>query len=368
MNMQVIIAEIKQQMGWLEPERRLGQVKKWRCSTEVSKFILEGILLRIQQNQSLAEFQLTSAEISTLVDMAIEKKIKINFQYRQINLLTLLLSTGTVVTTPDVFSILEQKDASIEQHIIHKAIIKNQQTSHHPLEKKSVVFGLSGNPPTHNHALFIEHLADTYDNSVHVVLNALNPLKKGAVDPEIRYEMLTTLLVERGLSKRCQVERLEIDRCAPSRMVATMSALVLMSEPHTHFTLALGWDGLKTFTKWYNWVKLSRLCEIAFYSRPGEFMDRDAMKNWLKPLKNAAARIKIIFATEAQHAHFHSACEGICTRIEPIKTEKGSSTEARLAYADGALLAPPGISPGVDAIVRAHGLYLPEPVIKLEKE
>jgi len=371
MNIQEIIFEIKQQAGWLDPQRLLGIFKKLRHSREAKEVILEGILQRIHQNQSLNELKLTPDEISTLVDLAIEKQIKINFQNRKIDLLTLLLSTGTIggpVTAPDVFSILEQKDASIEQHIIEKAMIQCQQTSSIYPEKKSVVFGLSGNPPTMNHALFIEHLADTYDNPVHVVLNALNPLKTGVVDPEIRYDMLTTLLAERKLSARCQVERLEIDRCPPSRMVATMSALVLMSEPNTHFTLALGLDGLKSFTKWYQWEKLSQLCEIAFYPRPGEVMDKDAMKQHLKPLIEAGARIKMVFATPEDQALYQEACEGINTCVEDVKTENGSSTEARQAYAEeGTLTPPPGISPGVDAIVREKGLYLPDSAMKLRQ-
>lgn len=208
---------------------------------------------------------------------------------------------------------------------------------------RTVVFGLSGNPPTKNHALFIKHLLSLprFDK-VRVVLSNASPLKlaEDYLEPEARLELLKVMLEAEGLlSDKLVIERLELDRPPPSYMIDTLKALKARA-PDERITLALGLDTLKTFTKWHEWSAFGGLCEIEFYPRADEVMSEEEIDEALEPLKQA-------------HINAHA----IDTTQEPVPMTKGSATDARAHYKFGYKGVPEGITKVVDEMIRERGYY-----------
>ncbi|MDF1646190.1 MAG: hypothetical protein P1U61_04295 [Legionellaceae bacterium] len=212
---------------------------------------------------------------------------------------------------------------------------------------KTIVFGLSGNPPTKNHLLFIQHLLSlkTYD-LVRVVLNAQSPLKsfQGYIPAEGRFELLKAMLDFESVDfNRCILERLELERPPPSYMIDTLSALISRAKQQgidEKITLALGLDALKQFTRWYQWDTYGTLCEVKFYPRVGEEMPLKDVNTSLSPLHEAGIQASVVsFEDEKPHM------------------VAGSSTAARAYYAAGMTGRPDGITEVVDKLIREKGYY-----------
>ena len=209
---------------------------------------------------------------------------------------------------------------------------------------KSIVFGLSGNPPTQNHLLFIQHLLrlDGY-NLLRVVLSAQSPLKslEEYLPAESRFELLKTMLESAAIDwNRCVLERLELERPPPSRMFDTLNALIARSKQQGIFeqiTLVLGLDALKQFTDWYQWDSLGELCEIQFYPREDEMMSFDEITAKLRVLHDAGIKASVVSRKADMLA--------------------GSASKARAHYASGRSDIPEGITEVVDKLIREHGYY-----------
>ena len=212
---------------------------------------------------------------------------------------------------------------------------------------KTIVFGLSGNPPTENHLLFIQYLLSLkhYD-LVRVVLNAQSPLKvkEPYLAAEARFDLLKVMLEASKVDfHRCILERLEIDRPPPSRMIDTLSALLARAKAQNiseKITLALGLDALMAFKAWYQWEAYAGLCEIKFYPRAHVGVSQDDVLNQLMQLRQAGIQASLI-TNES----------GVIPMVQ------GSATEARLHYASGLPGCPKGITPVVDQLIRKRGYY-----------
>ncbi|MDA9272071.1 hypothetical protein N9Q05_01640 [bacterium] len=255
---------------------------------------------------------------------------------------------------------------------IEKAKKRIQQMS--PDTAQAVIFGLSGNPPTLHHLVFIKHLMRRY-STVHVILNRQSPLKARGdeVDVEIRFEMLQAMMgAEKLDSNHCILERLEMDRAPPSRMIETISALILNAERDSKFTLALGLDCLVDFEKWYKWQHFGDVCDIKFYPRPGMVIPVQQMKNTLKAMVSHHIHVTLVYHSREQkkvyemilpHTSSRPSAETrgeISLLAEDILMSEGSSTALRYYYSDNNAdnsKVPSDIHSVVDAIIRKRGLY-----------
>ncbi|MCH9756936.1 MAG: nicotinate-nicotinamide nucleotide adenylyltransferase [Gammaproteobacteria bacterium] len=210
---------------------------------------------------------------------------------------------------------------------------------------KTIVFGLSGNPPTQNHLLFIQYLLSLkgYD-LVRVVLSAQSPLKplEDYLSAENRFELLKAMLESASVDwNRCVLERLEIERPPPSKMLMTLKAFIARAKQQgisEQITLVLGLDALKQFTDWYEWDAFGSLCEIVFYPREDEMMSLEEQDEKLKVLHKAGIKAFVI-------------------RDEVLPMVAGSATKARAHYALGRQGIPEGITEVVDKLIRERGYY-----------
>lgn len=312
---------------------------------------------------------LSDADIRLLVEFALlyKPKVTLHPSRKTIDLLTLLISIGTELplNKDNVDKYLGRKDNRIETYIIEQAIQRVEATGFGVAN--TVVFGLSGNPPTINHLIYIQHLMMVYD-TVHLILNAQSPLKDSTnyLDAETRLEMLQTMLTAEHVdSVRCKLERLEIDRDPPSRMIATISLLLLNSNLNQRVTLALGLDALPDFSQWYKWSQYGALCDIKFYPRQGVTIDAEQLSTALAELLNNKMNVTLVYHSEEQKKAYELIAipldkKRLALSEEIIPTFQGSSTELRDYYgpenADNTQI-PPNIHPVVDQLIRARGLY-----------
>ncbi|MDX2346006.1 MAG: hypothetical protein QNK11_03945 [Legionella sp.] len=214
---------------------------------------------------------------------------------------------------------------------------------------KTVVFGLSGNPPTQNHLVFIQYLLSLkkYD-LVRVVLNAQSPLKPSSdyIDAEARFELLKTMLDSAAIDwNRCVLERLEIERPPPSRMFDTLKALITRAKHQNiseQITLVLGLDALMQFTDWYQWDAYGVLCEINFYPRADIAIDLDS--------KIIQKQLNLLHASGVK-------ASVIRDEKNNLPMVAGSASNARQHYALGQPGIPRGMTLSVDKLIRARGYY-----------
>lgn len=210
---------------------------------------------------------------------------------------------------------------------------------------KTIIFGLSGNPPTKNHLVFIQYLLGLKDyDLVRVVLSAQSPLKAASdyLPGDDRFHLLKTMLRAASVDfKRCVLERLELERPAPSYMIDTLKALQLRAKQQgveEHMTLALGIDALNQFTDWHEWAAYGPLCDIQFYPRADSMCSIEMMRDKLSVLCDAGIKARLIDA-------------------ETLPMTAGAATDARLHYQSGKAGIPHGMTPEVDAMIREHGYY-----------
>ncbi len=208
---------------------------------------------------------------------------------------------------------------------------------------KTIVFGLSGNPPTENHLLFIQHLLSLpgYD-LVRVVLSAQSPLKQSDeyIPAEARFELLKTMLEAAKIDfSRCILERLELERPPPSRMIDTLNTLHARAQTED-ITLVLGLDALAQFTDWYQWERFGNLCRVKFYPREEETLTEAEIAAKLAVLHEAGIQAEVVSRAD---------------EVMPMRA--GSATYARAHYAEGKPGIPVGITKEVDRLIREHGYY-----------
>ena len=165
--------------------------------------------------------------------------------------------------------------------------------------------------------------------------------------------------------QRCQLERLEIDREPPSRMILTLSLLILEATVSTRFTLALGLDTLVEFDQWYRWQDYGSLCGLKFYPREGFVIDEKGMTKALNKLLQKGIGVAVVYRTKEQHQAY--LCVQQCLQNpllslskENLRTSEGSASKLREHYASKPsswTKLPDDVHPAVDAFIRKHGLY-----------
>lgn len=311
--------------------------------------------------------QLSENEIRDLVDFAIlhQPKVFLRSENKTLDLLTLLLSMGTQSDVYQKDPFLGYKDERIESYIIEQAKIRVKSLKKY--RSKSAVFGLSGNPPTMNHLIFIQHLIQRYETT-HIILNASSPLKNpnDYVSGEVRFEMLQAMLqAEHVNMQKCFIERLELDRAPPSRMIGTLSLLILKTEDSlVKKTLILGLDCLDGFQNWYHWAQYGELCELKFYPRIGMVIDLRRTFESLRLIINQNINVTLVYNLPEQKVLYDkiNALLGYKITIleENIALFQGSSTELRAYYAANAFKhnkLPPNIHPMVDDIIKRRKLF-----------
>lgn len=337
---------------------------------------IEQLLLKIKQEAPVELYDLEAPadsdpvvlsleDIRLLVDFAVANQPKIRMlpENKTVDMLTLLLGMGTAdakkSSNPDRF--LGQKDARIEQYIIEKAKVCMERVAS-STQTGPVVCGLSGNPPTINHLIFIQHLMSLY-SSVRVILNAQSTLKtlKEYAPAEERINMLKGMLDAEGIDPfACQLGRHEIDRDPPSRMIGTLSILALQSNEKS--TLALGMDGLLTFTQWYKWQDFGKLCSLKFYPRDGVSPTVEAILNAVAPLVREGIPVSLVYRTDKEKEDYEQVAAALgSSRLsltqEPIQTFEGSSTKIREYYAQSPEERHPEVHPVVDQSIRRGEFY-----------
>lgn len=317
---------------------------------------------------SLDAIELLPEEINGLITLLSNNESERDF-------LTLInMGTATTPEEDNTDPYLGVKDPRIEQAIIEAA--KAKQDNAAQSNKSIAVFGLSGNPPTLNHLAMIQHLCDQpeYDEVI-PVLNAQSPLKAkdSYVESHHRYHMLQNMLKEAELDRsRYHLSRLEVDRLPPSRMVVTLSAMILLSKQPLNLSLMLGRDALSlkngrpNFSYWYKWEDFAQLCHLTFYPRDGEELAVDDMAIAISTLKAAGIKCSLIFKDETTKNHYQAELSSLIPDlsddhvifdVKSVNTTQGSATDIRTHYAAGRSGIPEGMAACNDAYVREHGLF-----------
>ena len=286
-----------------------------------------------------------------------------NLSFDALRSATRLRASELLLNTKNDSTDIDRSGSSEQVQALSVLNSKQPLVIHEP-RRFCFVYGLSGNPPTLNHYYFIKHLMS--QGEVTVVLNAQSPFKARDryIDPNIRFEMLQSMFDPSDeFFSRCHLSRLEIDRLAPSRMVVTMSMLVLLSESNERQMLVLGLDALPLFNRWYMWEALAKLCDLKFYPRAGESLDDATITHHLKLLEAGGARhIHMVFNTDEERDTFlkkhpeHQAsvevipdiAEGSATAIRAYYHQKGTAPDLPPA---------PATHPRVHEIIQRYQLY-----------
>jgi nicotinic acid mononucleotide adenylyltransferase len=328
--------------------------------------------------ESTTLLRLSDEDIKQLVDFSIIKQpqVKLLPSGKRVDLLTKLMCMGTEQDrSHDLTSPLDNKDkyigykdSRIERYIIQKAIEKAACRKKNAPEE--AILGLSANPPTINHGLYIQHLMKIY-STLHVIINAQSPLKQGYPSHypsgEARLHLLNTMLKSEGiLLKEPQLilDTLEIDRDPPSRAIATLALLLLKSNDIPNYSLILGLDGLFSFTRWYRWVDFAKLCEIKIYPRSGIHYTQEEWRETLERLINNGQELTLVANTRKLKTTYDALCNTLnnelltCT-YEEIMTFEGSATDVRKFYETGNNVHAkhPNVSESVHNLIIERGYY-----------
>lgn len=344
----------------------LLQIKSQTATSHQSLAFLE--LCEKYSRITQLPIQLLDEEINCLVDLiSLHEPSLLQF-----------ISMGTATNNADenIDPMLGVKDPRIEQAIIAKAIEKQHQLerlSHKPAVKKAI-FGLSGNPPTLNHLAMIKHLCQNqaYDLTL-AIINAQSTLKAKSdyANAADRYAMLQNMLQTSDIDpSKYQLSRIEIDRTSPSRMVVSLSALILLSSERQKLDLILGRDALtlkngrSNLTYWYGFENLGKLCHIKFYPREGEELSISEMAQAITPLLENNISFSLVFRNEVTKNVYATELSGqldvsaIKFEVATLTTTKGSATEIRNHYKTGLSGCPEGLSEINDCYIREKELFV----------
>ncbi|HVT63356.1 MAG TPA: hypothetical protein VHD33_07730, partial [Legionellaceae bacterium] len=249
-----------------------------------------------------------------------------------------------------------------------------QKNAQAHLQKKVAIFGASFNPVTVGHMDFIRVLLREPFASIRIIPAAQSPLKS-----KNEYASVTDRLAMLQMSLKSQfdvkdqsrlcIERLELDRAAPSRMVVTLVALILLKQASERYTLACGYDHFSQMTQWYRWQTLAGLCQLAFYPREKISIVNEVHVAHLKQLCQAGFQISIIFLEQETKAAFAALCSQdpeltalmstVDLRCDPCAYIRWSSaTDIRAYYQlSSEVIAPEGMIPEVHDYILKHCCY-----------
>lgn len=302
---------------------------------------------------------LLQSEIETLIHVAVSKKPLIYLAHtkKTIPLMTLLASMGTTTSVHDDKP--GMVDARIEHAMIQAAIKKNNAT---PLDApRYAIFGLSGNPTHLAHLREMAHHAALFP-VLYLVLNQSSPLKprEDYADADIRLALLTRALQDElspALQEKIRIETLELDRKPPSRMITTLSQLMLMSEDTMRLTLIVGADTLVSFHQWHRYADFGALCDLKVVVRPGFVLtDADLQQACVRFIANNM-RVTFTYETDMQKNQYLR----IITNLEhhnllqlshePSTGLNCASSEIRKHYQTGHTEAHPHLHPSSHALI-----------------
>lgn len=271
-------------------------------------------------------------------------------------------------------------DVRVESYVIEKAIQIMCASDHIPA-KKVAIFGASFNPTTRGHIDLIQLLLKGHPDAYDLV--RLMPTGQSPLKPAHQYASITDRLrllqmmldahVDPCDRRRLCVEHLEVDRSAPSRMVVTLSALVLLHHGQERYTLACGYDHVSQLSQWYRWQDLKHLCELVFYPRQGVTLLTEQHVLCLITLSQAGLGLKIVFSESVHKGAFYEFCR---TRLDTLQMTwiakitlvddptvciaSSSATAIRAYYQQAQTHAaiPEGLTPEVHRYILKHRCYL----------
>ena len=316
---------------------------------------VQGIINVIKNNAPISAYELEEStnllslsddDIKQLVDFSIVHKpqVKLLTSGKMVDFLTMLMSMGTEQDpqkSDNKDNYIGRKDVRIERYIIQKALEK--AASRERNLRTEGILGLSANPPTINHGLYIQHLMKIY-STLRIIINAQSPLKDGPhglyQSGEARLEMLNVMLSSQGITLEengLVLETIEIDRDPPSRAIATLALLLLKSNDAPNYSLILGLDGLFSFTRWYRWNDFAQLCEIKIYPRSSLHYTQQEWYEAVNTLINNGQKLTLIANTPELKREYEAICRSIgndllTCEFEEIATFEGSATDVRKFY------------------------------------
>lgn len=331
-----------------------------------------------EMEESTKLLRLSDEDIKQLVDFSIRKQPQVRLlpSGKTVDLLTKLMCMGTaqdpsrelISPSNNKDKYIGYKDSRIERYIIQKAIEKAGYRKKNAREE--AILGLSANPPTINHGLYIQHLMKIY-STLHVIINAQSPLKQGYhsryPSGEARLDLLNTMLKSEGILRKepqLVLDTLEIDRDPPSRTIATLALLLLKANDTPNYSLILGLDGLFSFTRWYRWEDFAKLCEIKIYPRSGIHYTQETMRKALERLVNNGQKLTLVANSLKLKTVYDAVCKAIDNKLltctfEEIGTFEGSATDVRKFYRNENNVGQkhPNISESVHELVIKRGYY-----------
>ncbi len=151
-------------------------------------------------------------------------------------------------------------------------------------------------------------------------------------------------------------------------MIDTLSHLILESN-NTNYTLALGFDALKSFDKWYKWHDFAELCDVKFYPRKGPLGEltpnemHEILTNLLTPKPPLLPlNLSLVFASEKEKEPFNAVLSqfiplGLKVYIEKVTTYAGSATDIRAFYKTHRHQRHPDVTQRVHDIILGDGCY-----------
>ncbi len=344
------------------------QVRLQKCVDETGLKHLLRLQKTAQGRDETSDF-CSETDLHLLIDLVVRYPFLIS------------VSGRTLQQVPSLLCCLDLavSDIRIESYVIEKAIHVMRDCMRIPA-KKVAIFGASFNPTTQGHIDLIQLLLQGHPDAYDLV--RLMPAGQSPLKPAHQYaasthrlHMLRMMLdahVEPNDRCRLCVEHLEVDRSAPSRMVVTLSALVLLHHGHERYTLACGYDHVIQLSQWYRWQDLKHLCELVFYPRQGVSLVTEQHAWCLSALSQAGIGLKIIFSDAAQRVAFYEFCRTHLDTLQmtwiakitlvddpKVRITSGSATAIRAYYQQAQTheAIPVGLTPEVHRYILKHRCY-----------
>jgi len=141
------------------------------------------------------------------------------------------------------------------------------------MTRKIGIFGATFDPLHVGHLIAVNFALEELGLDEIIMIPAnLNPLKQNhtPAPPEIRLEMLDSTM---GNHDKIRISDVELKRGGVSYMIDTVIELKAGFPDSSEIYLLVGADSALDFTKWRDYGKLSELCRLAVFNRPGYSFD-----------------------------------------------------------------------------------------------
>ncbi len=328
---------------------------------------IDGKLLAIQDGK------LRDDDIELLIDYGLQGARVVTLYQRTMPFCLALIELSAQMS-------ITYSDLRLEQALIRRA--SHLRGLRHSNNNPVAIFGASFNPTTLGHADFIHRLLHQHPEdfaTVCLIPSRQSPLKSKADYASVADRLhILELVLHTEMSPaeraRLRIETLEVVRDAPSWMVMTVCALILMHQAEETYTLACGYDHILAMQDWYQWQAFAGLCTLSFYPRAGIALANDVHINACIALCKAGIKSKILFADESEQKAFftawkqHMVNDSLAQNLELIydpaaQIRSSSATEIRAFYQHPNLQQsrPPEITPEAHRYIVTHGCYSTDP-------